>query len=350
MNRIRLNPRCFIPIICSFLIFSFGEGCGTFHSKPSEGEKPDVSKVEPPPVQRVFPNFIAIIARDGDTFSSLALKYLNDPSMDWFIAEYNNIDTVHPGKVLIIPLKPYQMGGLASKGYQTVPVLSYHHFSPDRADKMTVTQPAFEGQMKLLKDRGYRVITLDQLFDFLEFKGQIPKKSVVITIDDGWRSTYDIAFPILRKYGYPATLFIYTDLIVGSEKTLSWDLVQEMANNGLDIQCHTKSHRNLTTAEQKESYKDYFEAIEKEISVCKTMVKRKLNRDVKYLAYPYGETNHLVNELLKKQGYRGAFTVKRGGNPFFIHNYGLNRSMIYGNFDLNQFEKNLDVFTDEPLK
>jgi peptidoglycan/xylan/chitin deacetylase (PgdA/CDA1 family) len=301
-------------------------------------------------MERTSPNFIAVIAREGDTLSFFASKYLNDPSMDWFIAEFNDIETLTPGQTLIIPLKPYQKGGLTSKGYQTVPVLSYHHFSLDRADKLTVTKSTFEEQMKFLKDRGYRVITLDQLFDFLEFKSQIPKKSVVINIDDGWRSTYDIAFPILKKYGYPATLFVYTDLIVGSEKTLSWDLIQEMANNGMDIQCHTKTHRHLTTIDQKESFKEYFEAIEKELSACEAMIKKKLNKEVKYLAYPYGDTNPLVIELLKKHGYWGAFTIKRGGNPFFIHNYRLNRSMIYGDFDLNQFEKNLTVFTEESLK
>jgi peptidoglycan/xylan/chitin deacetylase (PgdA/CDA1 family) len=301
-------------------------------------------------MERTSPNFIAVIAREGDTLSFFASKYLNDPSMDWFIAEFNDIETPTPGQILIIPLKPYQKGGLTSKGYQTVPILSYHQFSLDRADKLIATKSTFEEQMKFLKDRGYRVITLDQLFDFLEFKSQIPKKSVVINIDDGWRSTYDIAFPILKKYGYPATLFVYTDLIVGSEKTLSWDLIQEMANNGMDIQCHTKTHRHLTTIDQKESFKEYFEAIEKELSACEAMIKKKLNKEVKYLAYPYGDTNPLVIELLKKHGYRGAFTIKRGGNPFFIHNYRLNRSMIYGDFDLNQFEKNLTVFTEESLK
>jgi peptidoglycan/xylan/chitin deacetylase (PgdA/CDA1 family) len=301
-------------------------------------------------MERTSPNFIAVIAREGDTLSFFASKYLNDPSMDWFIAEFNDIETPTPGQILIIPLKPYQKGGLTSKGYQTVPILSYHQFSLDRADKLIATKSTFEEQMKFLKDRGYRVITLDQLFDFLEFKSQIPKKSVVINIDDGWRSTYDIAFPILKKYGYPATLFVYTDLIVGSEKTLSWDLIQEMANNGMDIQCHTKTHRRLTTIDQKESFKEYFGAIEKELSASETMIKKKLNKEVKYLAYPYGDTNPLVIELLKKHGYRGAFTIKRGGNPFFIHNYRLNRSMIYGDFDLNQFEKNLTVFTEESLK
>ena len=130
---------------------------------------------------------------------------------------------------------------------------------------MTVTQAAFEEQMKFLKEKGYRVITLNQFIDFLEFKRPIPKKSVVITIDDGWRSTYEIAFPILKKYGYPATLFVYTDLIVGSKKTLSWDLIQEMASQGLDIQGHTKTHRTLTIMDKKESFKEYFDAIDREL-------------------------------------------------------------------------------------
>jgi len=342
MNKIHKDHRHFFSIFFVVPILVLIGGCAILEVK-----KP---QVEAPLVERTFPNFIALIVREGDTLSSLALKYLNDSSMDWLIAEYNEIDTLKPGQTLIIPLKPYQKGGLTSKGYQMVPILSYHHFSLDRADKLTVTKSTFEEQMKFLKDRGYRVITLDQLFDFLEFKSQIPKKSVVINIDDGWRSTYDIAFPILKKYGYPATLFVYTDLIVGSEKTLSWDLIQELANNGMDIQCHTKRHRHLTPIDQKESFKEYFEAIEKELSACEAMIKKKLNKEVKYLAYPYGDTNPLVIELLKKHGYLGAFTIKRGGNPFFIHNYRLNRSMIYGDFDLNQFEKNLTVFTEESLK
>ncbi|MGZ3589552.1 MAG: polysaccharide deacetylase family protein [Thermodesulfobacteriota bacterium] len=352
MKRIRIDLRRFTSIGCFILIFAFMGGCATFRGKPPEAEsiQPGVSKVEAPLMERTFPNFIAVIAREGDTLSAFASKYLNDPSMDWFIAEFNDMETLTPGQTLIIPLKPYQKGGLTSKGYQTVPVLSYHHFSLDRADKLIVTKSTFEEQMKFLKERGYRVITLGQLFDFLEFKSQIPKKSVVINIDDGWRSAYDIAFPILKKYGYPVTLFVYTDLITGSEKTLSWDLIEEMAKNGVDIQCHTKTHRRLTTMDQKESFKQYFEAIEKELSTCEAMIKKKMGKEIRYLAYPYGDTNPLVIELLKKHGYWGAFTVKRGGNPFFIHNYRLNRSMIYGDFDLNQFEKNLTVFTEESLK
>jgi len=327
-------------------------GCATTKGEGPVAPKPEGAPVTTQPVQaRTFSDFVAVIARQGDTFSSLAAKYLSDASMDWFIAEYNDLSVLNPGQALIIPLKPYQRGRLTLKGYQTVPVLSYHNFSLDRStNRMTVTQTAFEEQMKFLKENGYRVIPLDQLVDFLEFKRQIPEKSVVITLDDGWRSAYEIALPILKKYGYPATLFVYTDLIVGSKKTLSWDLVQEMANSGIDIEGHTKTHRNLALINKKEPFSEYFEAIEKELSASARIIRAKAGKDIKYLAYPDGETNHLVIELVEKEGYRGAFTVRRGGNPFFIHDYRINRSMIYGDFNLDQFKKNLTVFGNEALK
>jgi peptidoglycan/xylan/chitin deacetylase (PgdA/CDA1 family) len=304
--------------------------------------------VPPSPVElKASTEFVAITSQEGNTFSSLAAKYLNDPSLDWWIADFNNLSELHPGQSLIIPLKPYERGGLSLKGYQTVPVLSYHNFSADRSpNRMTVTKAAFEDQMRLLKEKGYRVITMDQLLDFLNFKAQIPKKSVVITIDDGWRSAYEIALPILKKYGYPATLFVYTGLIVGSGKTLSWELVREMAESGIDIQGHTVTHRILTSVNKKESFKEYVDATEKELAESARILKARVGKEIKYLAYPDGETNHLVISLVRKDGYQGAFTVKRGGNPFFAHNYRINRSMIYGDYDLNQFEKNLTVFSE----
>jgi len=345
MHRKRKVDRTFLMRLgWVFLGIALLGGCAA----PKTGGPPVAAPpVTAPPVEpRVSPNFVAITAQEGDTFSSLAARYLNDSLKDWWISDFNNLSALNPGQALIIPLKPYGRGGLTATGYQTVPVLSYHTFALTGADKMTVTQAAFEEQMKLLKEKGYRVISLNQFADFLEFKKPIPKKSVVITIDDGWRSAYEIAFPILKKYGYPATLFVYTDLIVGNKKTLSWDLIQEMANQGLDIQGHMKSHRNLTVMEKKESFKEYFEAIDRELTLSGSIIRNKVNREVKYLAYPYGETNHLAIELIKKHGYQGAFTVTRGGNSFFVHPYRINRSMIYGTLDLNQFEKNLTVFSE----
>ncbi|MBP1715233.1 MAG: Polysaccharide deacetylase [Deltaproteobacteria bacterium] len=299
---------------------------------------------------RTFPDFLAVVAGEGDTFSSLSQKYLNDPTRDWSLAEWNEPGPLKPGQTVIIPLKLKQKGGLSLQGYQTVPVLTYHNISSDKSDKMTVKQEMFEQQMSYLREKGYRVIAIDQFFDFLDFKTPIPPKSVVITIDDGWLSAYEIVFPILKRYGYPATLFIYTDIIGRSSKAVSWNQLQEMAAQGIEIGGHSMSHRSLTLPGKKESFKEYFDNLEKELSGSREMIKKKLNREVKYLAYPYGDTTSLVVELAKKLGYRGALTIKREGNPFFVHNYRVNRSVIYGDFSLSHFERSLAVFQEQSLK
>jgi peptidoglycan/xylan/chitin deacetylase (PgdA/CDA1 family) len=340
----------FRPILLRWLILAalvLG-GCAT--SPPVSKEMAPPSARDQKETSRAFPKFVAVVAQGSDTFSSLSAKYYQDSSWDSFLAGYNGTDSLSPGQPIIIPLRPGNKGGLTLHGYQTVPVLRYHNLSSGEPNKMTVSQDMFEQQMRLLKEKGYRVISLDQFFDFLEFKTPLPPKSVVITIDDGRRSMYEIAFPILKKYGYPAALFIYTDAVMDTSQTLSWGLLQEMAGQGIDIQCHAKSHRNLVLPGKKESFKDYFENLEEELSACKDTVKKKLDREAKYLAYPYGDTNPLIIELAKKLRYRGAFTTKRGSNPFFIHNYRVNRSVIQGDFSLSQFERNLITFQEEPLR
>jgi len=279
-------------------------------------------------------DFMFITAKSQDTLASLALKYLNDEREAWRIGEFNGMLT--PGQLVIIPLFNFRPSGLTALGYQTVPVLSYHHFSKTKSDKLHLRADHFEQQMQFIKDNGYRVITIDQLFDFLEL-GQVPEKSVVITIDDGGSDTYHIAFPILKKYDFPATLFIQTDLINQSPKTLSWAQIREMLNNR--VQCHTKTVRNLT--KQKSGKYDYFE---RELDESRRLIKQELDFNVKYLAYPEGEANPLFVDLLKKQGYRGAFTIGQETNPFFVNNYRIKRAMIDGASPLKNFKKTLKTF------
>ena len=296
------------------------------------------------------PDFVAVAARAGDTLESLAAAWLGDPARAWEIAEYNGVAAAAPGQELAIPLKPFRLGGLTAERYQTVPVLVYHQFGEKSANRMTVSREAFEAQMRLLREKGYRVIPLAQLVAFAEYRAQLPEKSVVITIDDGWRTMYDIAFPILRKYGYPATLFVYTQLISGGAKTLSWDQVREMAEQGLDVQCHTVTHRNLALQQEGESAEQYFAAVRREIGEATGLIEQKTGRRPTVLAYPYGETNGLAIELLRRQGYRAAFTVEREANPFFAPTFRLGRSMIYGDYDLARFEKNLAVSDRQALR
>ncbi len=286
--------------------------------------------------------FIIVQAKLKDTPASLAAKYLKDPSKDWTISEFNGAETFMPWQRVVIPLIPLRRGGIKANGYQATPVLVYHAFSKNKTDKMLIREDAFEEQMSFLKNNGYRTITLDQLLDFLNFEGQAPQKSVAITIDDGWCSAYEIAYPIMKKYGFTATFFINSDLI-HDKKCLNWGQVKEMSENGFDIQNHTNSHTDLTKLEE-DSYREYFNKIKRELNISKQLFREKLNKECKYLAYPYGRTNKLIIALLKKLNYQGAFTMKRGSNPSFINNYMINRSAIYGEYSLEDFKRNLSIF------
>lgn len=302
------------------------------------------------PKNRTFPEFIAVITTKNDTLASLAGKYLKDPSKGWIIADFNAVETVTPGQRLVIPLTTEVTGGITTTSYQTVPVLVYHNFSKYTSDQTSITKSDFESQMKYLKDNGYRVISMNQFFDFLEYNTQIPGKSVVLTIDDGWRGVYDIAYPILRKYGYPATLFVCTDIITGSHKTLSWKQIREMMKHGIDIQNHGKTHRNFARKKPEESIETYFETIKNDVTAAHRKIKAKLGKDVQFIAYPYGDTNGLVIALLQHLGYKGAFTVNRGGNPFFVNKYRINRSVIFGTMDMQEFSENLTVRSRRALR
>jgi peptidoglycan/xylan/chitin deacetylase (PgdA/CDA1 family) len=326
-------------------------GCVGPQALPPPVSQP-LSPVPPPALEhvRVFPDFIAVIAQPGDTLSSLAARYLKDPSLDWRIAEFNGISVLNPGQEVVVPLGPGELGGVTPRGYQTVPVLVYHKFSKQVSDRMTVREDAFEEQMAFLKRSGYRVITLDDLFDFLDRKRAIPRQSVLITFDDGWRSMYEIAYPILKKYGYPATLFVYTDLIHPSNATLDWAKIREMARNGIDVQGHAKTHRSLGKKENGETLQAYFEAVKGELIESAKIIKRQLNTDVKYLAYPFGDTNSLIIAMLGRLGYRGALTVVRSSNPFFADDFRVGRSMIYGDFDLARFQGNLGWISNGGMK
>ncbi len=287
---------------------------------------------------------IAEIQSDAD-IADLADKYLEDRSKGWVISEFNSIETITPGqkKVVVVPLEPFNLGGLEPMGYQTVPILAYHRFSKSRSKKINVSEKAFEAQMKFLKENNYHVIGLNQLSDFCEYNAPIPSKAVVITIDDGSQSFWDIAFPILKKYNYPFTIFIHTAFI-GNKRTLTWDQLKQIAEHGGNIQSFTMSHRNLAKIRKKESFREYLIDVEKEIVQSKQKIKRKLDQECQYMAYPYGATNQLIIKLLKKHGYRAALGTDRGSNPFFVIRYNMHRSFIFSDYDLKKFKKNLVIY------
>ncbi len=305
-----------------------------------------------PPIKIEAPiDFQFVTALEGDSFESLAKEHIGSASLAWRIKEFNNSQSLASGQQVIIPLKPYKFGGLNAKGHQRIPVLSYHNFSKGRSrNKMTVSAKNFRAQLSYLKENNYHVISMSQFIEFLNF-GQVPKKSVLITIDDGWKSSYEIAYPILKEFGYSATLFIPTHYIRPQNKrAITWAQINEMVtDNTIDIQCHTKTHRDLTKLKKNESFNDYLLAIDKELLSSTQTIHQKIGKRPTALAYPFGRTNPLVMALVEKHGYKAAFTVKRKNNPFYQQSSLLNRTMVYGTFNLKRFIKNIGHFTENEI-
>src|SRR5216110_1980511 len=112
-----------------------------------------------------------------------------------------------------------------------------------------ITPAAFEAQMKELKDRGITVISLQDLLAWKRGEKNIPPRCAVITFDDGWKSQYEVAWPILKKFGYPVTMFIYTEGVrggsLGGGEAITWEMLADMRDNDVDIEAHTATHQDL---------------------------------------------------------------------------------------------------------
>lgn len=297
-------------------------------------------------------DFLVVKAGSSDSFQSLAQRFLGSQDRAFEIQAANDVSgSGVRSSVLSIPLKPFNASGVFPDGYQLVPILCYHQFREgDENDvPMQVSANAFEAQMAYLAQNGFQVIPLSHLAGFLNGERMLPPKSVVITIDDGYSSVYQSAFPILKKYGFPATLFLYTDF-VGGGAALSWSRVRELQDSGLiEVQSHSRSHASLVR-KSGESTADYQRRINNEIQFPEKQIRRRLNKEVQHYAYPFGDTSEWVINTLLKNDYKLAVTVQRGSNAAFAPSHLLKRNMIYASDNIDTFRRQLKVFQKVNLK
>src|SRR5215212_2065590 len=127
-------------------------------------------------------------------------------------------------------------------------VFGYHRFEKVvRRPDTEMTPEMFEAQMKELKDKNIPVIPLQDFLAWKRGEKNIPPRAAIITFDDGWKSQYEVGWPILKKYGYPVTLFIYTEGIKGMKygggAAMSWEQLAEMRDAGADIEAHSATHQ-----------------------------------------------------------------------------------------------------------
>jgi peptidoglycan/xylan/chitin deacetylase (PgdA/CDA1 family) len=222
-----------------------------------------------------------------------------------------------------------------------VVVFGYHRFEKQvhRPDT-EITPEMFEEQMKELKDKNIAVIGMQDFLAWKRGEKTIPPKAAVITFDDGWKTQYEVGWPIMKKYGYPLTLFIYTEGVKGQRygggAAMSWEQLAEMRDAGVDIQAHSATHQDLRKPYDKVQKKklnpdEYQQWLTSEVIGSKQMLEQKLGIKVNCFAVPFGYINDQVREFIKKAGYEAVFTVYGQRLTYGAPNDSLGRYLIEGN-------------------
>ena len=218
-------------------------------------------------------------------------------------------------------------------------VLCYHIVEAPAAPRMHITRDVFRQHLRYLEMTGYNVIALRDLYEYVIGKrASLPKNAVVITIDDGWASTYTEIFPEMQKRKFPFTVFIYPKIIGQTSNALTWKQIKEMSDAGVDIQSHSLSHPFLTRGRHR-SMGDvqYAEWIDRELSESKRLLEKNTGKKVQFLAYPYGDYDEKLAKVVEKAGYRAALTcnfglVRKGSNPFEMKRFVIDDRMDFAAF------------------
>ncbi|MGH4118763.1 polysaccharide deacetylase family protein [Clostridium sp.] len=214
---------------------------------------------------------------------------------------------------------------------QSVPILMYHSVGNKSGNELIIPPALLKKQFQWLKDNGYTTITLDDLYNYFKNNKPIPKKSVVLTFDDGYVDNYTNMYPIIKEFGFNATVFIITNTVDKDPKYLTSAELKEMNANGIDIESHTVDHDILGEI----SYEKQLETLKD----SKAFLENLLNKKVNYIAYPEGSYNSSTPKAAEDAGYSmgvstdGRWSSKKDGM------YKLERVYISAFFNMDTFEE-----------
>ena len=187
----------------------------------------------------------------------------------------------------------------------TTPILMYHIVSPEEEKGPNIVMPeSFRYQMSFIKKRGFKVLSFD---DYVRMRGhdrKIARRNILISFDDGHASLYDYVFPVLKKYGFPAIIYMPSGM-VGEEGYLTREQIKEMTDSGLiTFGSHTRNHVYLPDLSLEEQ--------RNEIMQSKAELEAMLGKDVVHFSYPFGGFSEEIKSMLKEAGYMSAVTTNRG--------------------------------------
>ncbi len=211
----------------------------------------------------------------------------------------------------------------------------YHRFGDDRYPSTNISVEKFEEQLKFLKDNDFKVISLSQAFEALTNK-KLNGKVAVITIDDAYKSFYTNGWPLLKKYGFSATIYVNTETI-GAGDFMDWKQIKKIKEAGIEIGNHSHAHPYFLNDYNKQDFIDDLNLSQKEFE-------EHLKELPTSYAYPYGEWNSSMNDVLKANGYSSAVAqnsgvVYTGSPPFSLPRFPMSNDYA----DMETFMEKLSV-------
>ena len=230
-----------------------------------------------------------------------------------------------PGVASVAP-SPKITKTVVDQTAQTI-IFCYHRLVDKiRYPGTEITPADFEAQMKLLKDSGITVISMQDLLAWRRGEKNIPPRCAVVSFDDGWKSQYEVAWPIMKKFGYPFTMFIYTEGVrggsLGGGEAITWEQLADMRDNGIDVEAHTATHQDLREGHNimliaaggkrtrtKLTGPEYEQWVQKEVVGSKELLEQRLGIKVNCFAVPFGNYNEHVKEIARNAGFEAMFTV-----------------------------------------
>ena len=217
-----------------------------------------------------------------------------------------------------------------------IPVLYYHSVLPDSEvttrNEVTISPETLKTQLQLVKDLGYTTLTMSELNDYIINNKEIPKKSILITFDDGYADNYVHAFPILKELDMKATIFVISSGIDGGYY-MSSDQLKDMVNYGIDIESHTVNHVHLDTLPYEEQLK--------ELKDSKATIEKVTNKEVLSIAFPFGDYNENTLKAVTDAGYSIAFTTNRGLANRTDNKIALDRIYVSSEYSIDTFKERL---------
>jgi len=217
-----------------------------------------------------------------------------------------------------------------------VSVLLYHDFV-ERIPKteMMVSMPVFRAQMQALRDANIPVIPMSDVLAWKRGEKNIPEESVVITLDDGWLGVHQFAYPLLKEFGYPFTIYLYKKYVNTGGRSMTISQIKDMLLYGAELGSHSLSHKPLAMSKKGMTDEAYKQWLHEEIYDSKKWLEETFQVPCKTFAYPYGNKTEEIVDMAMAAGYEAAVTVNPQKTTWDTPNGKIPRFTQLGDKDAN---------------